>query len=226
MISADQFHHCDVRMRQAKQNPEHQFGGLALNICGGFLNKQIYKIWRSIEKVVCLDINVRAPDALGRLQEEMRSGKISDEMWDLYMSRVLTESDERLLQSPFADRPVRYVVQRHKIRVMRSLKQAEDQSRELKTPLYVIQCQDVAVHAEDAQKLTDEVRGDLLRRVDPEHTKGLPSFLPLYRGMRLLLSSKDCVRLGVMKGCPSYATSSSRRMKYCHLTLSPVTHTI
>ena len=37
MISADQFHHCDVRMRQAKQNPERQFGGLALNICGDFL---------------------------------------------------------------------------------------------------------------------------------------------------------------------------------------------
>ena len=92
------------------------------------------------------------------------------------MSRVLTESDERLLQSPFADRPVRNVVQRHKIRVMRSFKQAEDQSRKLKTPLYVIQCQDVAVHAEDAHKLTDEVRGDLLRRVNPEHTKGLPTY--------------------------------------------------
>ena len=124
-------------------------------------------MWRSIKRVVCLDINVRAPDALGRLQEEMRSGKISDEMWDLYMSRVLTESDDRLLQSPFADRPVHYVVHRHKIRVMRSLEQAKDESRRLKTPLYVIQCQDVATHAEDAHKLTDEVRGDLLAPREP-----------------------------------------------------------
>ena len=264
MISADQFHQCDVRMRQAKQNPDHQFGGLALNICGDFLqlppvdkdntrrslampyeedsrsssqpeqwgndeeataeaddlqddvaikkkkrkqekaaeNWQGSRIWRTIKKVVCLDINVRAPNALGRLQEEMRSGKISDEMWDLYMSRVLTESDARLQQSPFSDNCVHYVVHRHRIRVMRSLEQAKDQSRKLKTPLYVIQCQDVAVQAEDAQKLTDQVRGDLLRRVNPENTKGLPSFLPLYRGMSFLLSSKDCVRLGIMKGCP------------------------
>ena len=46
------------------------------------------------------------------------------------------------------------------------------------------------------------VKTDLLKRVSPEHTKGLPSFLPLARGMRYLLSSKDCVRLGIMKGCP------------------------
>ena len=30
-----------------------------------------------------------APDALGQLQAEMRAGKISDAMWDLYTSRVL-----------------------------------------------------------------------------------------------------------------------------------------
>ncbi len=46
-----------------------------------------------------------------------------------------------------------------------------------------------------------QVLTELLRRVSPEQTKGLPSFLPLYRGMRLLLSSKDCVKLGVVKGC-------------------------
>ena len=36
-------------------------------------------------------------------------------------------------------------------------------------------------------------RAELLRRVNPEQTKGLPSFLPLYIGMRVLLASKDCV---------------------------------
>ena len=37
MISADQFLHCDVRMRQAKMKPDRPFGGLALVICGDFL---------------------------------------------------------------------------------------------------------------------------------------------------------------------------------------------
>ena len=37
MIAADQFLKCDVRIRQAKQNPDRAFGSLALNICGGFL---------------------------------------------------------------------------------------------------------------------------------------------------------------------------------------------
>ena len=257
MISAAQFYYCDVRMRQAKQNVEHQFGGLALNICGDFLslppvdkdnsrrsltmlyeedsvsaersgqgrpdeeltaeaddlqddddvkkateNLQGSKLWKTMKNVVCLNINVRTPSALCKLLEEMRSGNISDEMWDLYMSRVLTESDPRLQQSPFTDNSVHYVVHRHKIRVMRSLEQARNQSRKLNTPLFVIQCQDVAVHAVDAQKLTDEVRGNLLKRVNPENTKGLPSFLPVYRGMQFLLTSKNCVRLGIMKGCP------------------------
>jgi len=246
MIAADQFLQCDVRMRQGKENPHQMFGGLAVNVCGDFLQlppvdkdgskrslalpldddghalpvededdraedsaktthaegRQGYNLWRSIRKVVCLTVNVRAPDALGRLQEEMRAGIISDAMWDLYMSRVLKPSDPRLTQGVFADNKVLFVVHRHKIRVMRSLEQAKELSRQLRTPLYIVQAHDVAVRHEDEVKLTDSVRADLLRRVNPEQTKGLPSFLPLHRGMRLILSSKDCVRLGVMKGCP------------------------
>ena len=38
--------------------------------------------------------------------------------------------------------------------------------------------------------------------VRPDATKGLPGFLHLYVGLRLILNSKDCVRFGVMKGCP------------------------
>ena len=40
--------------------------------------RQGFKLWRSIRRVVCLTVNIRAPDALGRLQEEMRVGKISN----------------------------------------------------------------------------------------------------------------------------------------------------
>ena len=132
----------------------------------------------------------------------MRAGAISDEMWDLYLSRVLQPDDQRLLQSPFSDNPIHFVVHRHKIRVTRSMENAIAQSRRLQTPLYIIQAKDEVVHIEDERKMNAAVFSDLLKRVRPDATKGLPSFLPLYRGMRLILSTKDCVRLGVMKGCP------------------------
>ena len=37
MISSDQLLQCDVRMRQAKMSMDSPFGGLAMNICGDFL---------------------------------------------------------------------------------------------------------------------------------------------------------------------------------------------
>ncbi len=37
MVSSDQFLQCDVRCRQAKMRPEERFGGLAVNLCGDFL---------------------------------------------------------------------------------------------------------------------------------------------------------------------------------------------
>ena len=98
--------------------------------------------------------------------------------------------------------PTQFIVHRHKIRVTRSLENARDQSRKLHTPLYIVQAKDAAVYVEDEGKLNAAVSSELLKRVSPDATKGLPSFLPLYRELRLILSTKDCVRLGVMKGCP------------------------
>ena len=69
-------------------------------------------------------MNVRAPGVLGRLQAEMRAGSLSDEMWELYMSRVLQPNDARLQQGKFMDNAVHFVVHRHKIRVLRSLENA------------------------------------------------------------------------------------------------------
>ena len=60
----------------------------------------------------------------------------------------------------------------------------------------------------------------ILRRVNPELTKGLPSFLPLYVGMRLILSSKDCVRFGLVKGC----TCILRHIVFAGHENLPVTH--
>ena len=132
----------------------------------------------------------------------MRAGSLSDEMWELYMSRVLQPNDARLQQGEFAENAVHFVVHRHRIRVLRSLENAKEQSRTLNVPLYIVQASDVTTRAEDEEKLTEVQKVELLRRVNPDKTKGLPSFLPLYVGMRLLLNSKDCVRFGIMKGCP------------------------
>eukprot|EP00973_Karenia_brevis_P011303 1530096-Karenia_brevis.AAC.1 len=92
-------------------------------------------------------------------------------MWDVYLSRVVTPQDSRLTDpsSPFSGQDVRFIVHRHKIRVMRSFENAKAQSRESQQPLYVVQARDEAVRHEDEAKLTGAVREDLLRRVNPEH---------------------------------------------------------
>ena len=84
---------------------------------------------------------------------------------------------------------------------------------------------DLVVRSENASKLTDKVQAELLQRVNPDATKGLPSFLPLYRGMKLLISSKDCVRLGIVKGCPcileEIAFADDENLPYEHVAGHP-----
>ena len=58
---------------------------------------------------------------------------------------------------------------------------------------------DKAGRSEDVSRFTVQVGKDLPRRADPEQAKGLPSFLPLRHGMRLLRSSEDLVRTGLVK---------------------------
>ena len=120
------------------------------------------------------------------------------------MSRVLQTDDPRLLDPalPFFQKDINFIVHRHKIHVMRSMENAKEQSRSLKVLLYLVQAYDEAVRSEDREKLTAAVQADLLRRASPDHTKALPSFLPLYAGMRRIRMSKECVQFGVMKSCP------------------------
>ena len=121
-------------------------------------------------------------------------------MWNLYLSRVLSNNDARLRQPPFDKGCVRYLVHRHSIRARQSYDNAVAACRKMGTALFVVQASDVA-HDEDERAFTDGMRRDLLMQTNPRHTKMLPSFLPLYVGMRLSLNSKDCVRFGLMNGC-------------------------
>ena len=245
MVSGDQLLQCDVRMREGKCCKMRRFGGMAVNLCGDFLQlppvdktgtrkslavpvddlgaweceergehadtqsgpnvegRQGFELWRSISRVVCLNVNVRALGALSRLLTEMRNGVISDEMWSLYQTRIVKPNDPRLheLRSKSVNGDVQFVVHRHRVRVMRALDQAKQYCLRTATPLFILQAADVSVNTQDKPLFSPEVRKSLLDRTNPDQTKGLPSFLPLHLGMRLILASKVCVRLGVMKGC-------------------------
>ena len=116
--------------------------------------EQGLRIWKSVRRVVCLEVNVRAPGVLSRLQAEMRSGLLSDDMWDLYMSRVLQPNDERLIaqNSPFSKYPWHFIVHRHRIRVLRSLQNAREHCRKERKHLYVVQAHDEATRSSDKKK--------------------------------------------------------------------------
>ena len=90
--------------------------------------RQGFELWRSITRVVCLTVNVRAPGVLSRLQAEMRSGAISDDMWNLYMGRVLQPGDLRLQDPslPFCNNEIHFIVHKHRIRTMRSMDHAKE----------------------------------------------------------------------------------------------------
>ncbi|CAK0794832.1 unnamed protein product, partial [Prorocentrum cordatum] len=220
MVAAAQLFQSEVRLKAAK-NSAQAWGGLGMTLSGDFmqlppvdptgdsrslatdpdevdvLNEkgpdattkdadkkrskhvetvQGLQLWRRVRRVVTLDINVRAPGPLSQLLGEMRAGHISDEMWALYTNRILSSNDARPLDpaSPFAMHPWTYIVHRHKIRAYRSMQKARQQALRTGQRVYVVQARD-----------------------EPD----LPSLLPLYVGMRLTMYSKDCVRLGLMKGC-------------------------
>ena len=161
-------------------------------------------LWRRTTRVVSLDVNLRSPGPLSQLLAAMRSKEdLSDDMWNLYLSRVMKPQDPRPSDpdSPFARHPWQYIVHRHKIRVYRSMQNARDTAASLRRTLYVVKASDVATDPHNQAKLTPEVQGYLDSLCNPRDTQDLPGVLPLYVGMRLTLQSKECVRLGLMKGC-------------------------
>ena len=103
-------------------------------------SRQGFELWRSVRRVVCLSVNVRAPGVLSRMLSGMRDGHISDEMWKLYLSRVLVPQDERLRDpsSPFSQHPITFIVHRHSIRAMRSMDNAREESRQRQVPRHTM----------------------------------------------------------------------------------------
>ena len=156
--------------------------------------------WHGVHNVVSLTLPLRSQDALSRLLAEMRSGCISDEMWALYQSRKLVVNDARLKQPPFSTSPRNFIVHRHSLRSMLSFWIAKETSITTKKCLYMVTASDQA-RVGDELAFTKELRSSLLEQCNPRKTSNLPGCLPLHVGMRLLLFTKDCVRLGLMNGC-------------------------
>ena len=142
-------------------------------------------LWRGLTRVVSLTVNVRAPGVLGRLQSEMRTGQISDDMWGLYVSRVMQPSDPRLHLPPFSTSPVQYIVHRHRVRVSQSFQNAVEHCRRHELRLYVCKA---SVEAKGGEEhfLTPGVLAELLHLTSQRQTQNVESSLPLYLGMRLL----------------------------------------
>ena len=156
--------------------------------------------WHCVHNVVSLTLPLRSQDALSRFLAEMRSGCISDEMWALYQSRKLVVNDPRLKQPPFSTSPRNFIVHRHSLRSMLSFWITKESSITTRKCLYMVTASDHA-RVSDELVFTKELRSSLFEQCNPRKTSNLPGCLPLHVGMRLLLFSKDCVRLGLMNGC-------------------------
>ena len=162
-------------------------------------------LWRRTRRVVSLDLNRRSPGRLSMLLAEMRElgrsrDTLSEVMWNVYKSRWMIPDDARTREEPFSNHPWQYIVHRHKIRVYRSLLNAQDFAASLKRTLYVVKASDVATELCNQGKMPS-VQRYLDSLSNPRDTQDLPGVLPLYVGMRLTMHSKECVRFGLMKGC-------------------------
>ena len=110
--------------------------------------------------------------------------------------------DPRMQQPPFSDNAVTYIVHRHNLRVCQSYCNAVRASLQNRVRLYVSVACDTAEQGDRASRaFSEDVRVELLRENNLRKLQYLPSILPFYVGMHLLLYSKECVRLHLMNGC-------------------------
>ena len=180
-----------------------------------FEHRSGFELWNSrFTSVTCLTLNMRTTGILVDILQGMRSGSISDTGWKTLQGRVLGNyiddrgnlqrypegvCDPRLGEEPFLSNPVNYIVHRHQLRVCQSFCNSLVVSAAMSQRLYVSVALDEV--AEGSGRLTDEVRLKLLKMNNLRQVKNLPATLPLFKGMRLLLYSKECVRLQLMNGC-------------------------
>jgi len=171
-------------------------------------------IWHQFRSVVTLTLNVRAPGPLGDLLSEMRAGPLSEASMEVVKSRLigyhlvagkacalpLGAPDPRLTRPPFSTKEVHFVVARHKLRACQSFQNAMKTARALDVPVFVMKALDVA-KADEEHLFTEHLRNQLLDNPTLRDTQHTPGILPLFPGMRLILTSKDCVHLGLMHGC-------------------------
>ena len=151
---------------------------------------------------------MRTTGILAEILQGMRNGVLSDAAWHALQSRVLGNYvddkkkvrrlpdgvvDPRLQEEPFSTETVHYVVHRHQLRVCQAYRNAAATSAAKGQQLYISVASDDL--SEGKGRMTDEIRELLLKRTNLRSVKNLPGTLPLYRGMQLLLYSKECVRL-------------------------------
>ena len=173
------------------------------------------ELWRSLQVVVSLTLNMRSGGVLARILQEMREGGLSDAMWQVLQDRVIgvTRStdgslcqvaagmqDARLNQPPFSTNHIQYIVHRHVIRAAQAYVNALREAVELRQRLYIITAADAVAAGKEDQFGVKEQK-EALNIVNLRRTKFLPGQLPLYVGMRVLLFGKACVELSLMNGC-------------------------
>ena len=172
------------------------------------------ELFNSIPLAVTLTLNMRTSGLLAQILEEMRAESLTDGSWHALQDRVLGvrrvngtlkpipagQPDPRLLQPPFSNNPINYVVHRHVVRVSQAYVAAVQESVARHVRFFVVTAVD-EVKAEDETKFTDEEKLAALRVPNPRHTHYLSGHLPLYIGMSVLLFGKACVKLGLMNGC-------------------------
>ena len=133
-------------------------------------------MWRRVRKAVTLSIPLRAPDVLSRLLNGLRSGSISDEMWALYLTRVMRPNDERLKAPPFSTSPTNVIVHRHNLRQLQSYRNAETYCRTKGLRLYMVTAFD-CVRSEDSRHWTGAARTfQALEQIRPDIAEILPCF--------------------------------------------------
>ena len=116
------------------------------------------------------------------------------------LGKQYSGDDPRLQRPPYSDHCVQFIVHRHVVRIAQSYPNVHRSAARHGRRVYVVLASDAVRSAED-EMLTHKMRKAMLEIAQPRKTNYLPGQSVFHLGMRLLLFSKLCVRLGLMNGC-------------------------